>query len=105
MKIIKSKDLKKLLESGDVLLIDVRNPEEYEKKCIDGSCLIPLSEISAENIPATTKKIVINCGIGKRSEMACNKILSENPNLEVYSLEGGIDAWQKEGFEVKKSGA
>lgn len=104
MKIIKPAELKKLLESQEVCLIDVREPAEYRSKCIDGSCSIPLSKISANNIPDTNKKIVIHCGIGKRSEAACKKILAENPNLEIYSLEGGISAWERAGFLVKQEG-
>jgi rhodanese-related sulfurtransferase len=30
-----------------------------------------------------------------RSYKACEKLLSEDPNLEIYNLEGGIAAWEK----------
>ena len=39
------------------------------------------------------KKLVLHCRSGKRSLTAGAKLLEENPNLEIYNLEGGIIAW------------
>lgn len=105
VKTISANDLKKGLEQGEVLLIDVREPGEYKTECIDGSCLIPLSEVSLQKLPYKTGTIVINCRSGKRSEEACKKLLAENPNIEVYSLSGGIVAWKEAGFAIKRFGA
>ena len=35
---------------------------------------------------------------------ACQKLISEDLNLEIYNLEGGISAWSAEGCEIKTSG-
>lgn len=105
MKTIKASELKKRLDEDEVLLIDVREPAEHKSECIDGSCLIPLAEISIDKLPSIKRPIVIHCRSGKRSAEACAKLLASNPSLDVASLEGGIVAWSQAGFNVKKSGS
>lgn len=104
MKIITPEELKKRLDKNEVLLIDVREPAEYRAECIEGACLIPLGEINIERLPSTEKPIVIHCMSGKRSADACTKLLATDPSLDVYSLKGGIIAWQEAFCNVKKSG-
>lgn len=103
MKIITATKLKKCLDNDEVLLIDVREPAEHQIESIDGACLIPLGEISIEKLPSIQRPIVIHCRSGKRSSDACKKLLIINSALDVYSLEGGIIAWQQAGYPVKKS--
>ncbi len=94
VKIITVKDLKK---AKKVTLIDVREPFEYAESSIEGATLIPLGDITCAKLPTQKGKIVIHCRSGKRSEEACRKLLSENPDLDVFSLEGGILAWKESG--------
>lgn len=105
MKTITASELKKKLDKDELLLIDVREPAEHRNECIDGACLIPLGEISFDKLPSTKRPIVIHCRSGKRSADACAKLLETNPSLDVAFLEGGIVAWSKAGFNVKKSGS
>ncbi len=104
MKTITAAELKKLLDKKEVLLIDVREPAEHRSECIEGACLIPLNGVSLEGLPLKSKRIVVHCRSGKRSAHACLKLLAEDPSLDIYSLEGGILAWQQAGFHIKKSG-
>lgn len=104
MKSIKVHELKKLLDKDAVHLIDVREHDEHKSEHIKGSCLIPLSELSIEKLPSNTKPIVIYCRSGKRSSVACVKLLAVNSLLDVASLEGGIVAWMNSGLSVKRSG-
>lgn len=101
---ITAPQLKTKLAHNKILLIDVREPAEYQSECINQACLIPLAEISAEKLPSTSRPIVIHCKMGKRSVIAGKKLLEQNPKLEICFLEGGIDAWKSSGFPVKKSG-
>lgn len=87
----------------DFCLVDVRELVEHRSQNIDGSVLIPVGEISVEKLPWQTKPLVLYCRSGKRSADACIKLLAQSPDIEVYSLEGGIMAWESAGFEVKKS--
>lgn len=103
MKVMKADELKKKLDKNEVLLIDVRELDEYKAECIHGSCHIPLGSISSEKLPSKTNTIVIHCRSGKRSEEACKRLLAENPDLDISVLEGGIMAWKEAGFPVKSS--
>jgi rhodanese-related sulfurtransferase len=105
MKTITVEELKKRLDKDDILLIDVREPAEHRSERIQGACLIPLGEVSPEKLPSKSKPIVIHCRSGKRSAEACAKLLEADPELDVYSVEGGITAWQQAGFNIKKSGS
>lgn len=96
-------ELKDKLDQDNVILIDVREPAEYRSSSIDGACLIPLSEISCDMLASKEKPIVIYCASGKRSQDACRKLLVQDPTLDLYSLEGGITAWEKSGFSLKKT--
>ncbi len=94
--------LKEALMDNDVVVIDVREPSEYEEVHILNTVLIPLGEVNYDAIPHdATKKLVIHCRSGKRSWLACEKLLEEQPNLQVYNLEGGILAWIALGYPVE----
>lgn len=104
MKNIDSITLKKWLENGEAILVDVREPSENQANKINGSHLLPLGQVSCDFLPEYEgKKLVIHCHSGKRSQSACAKLLSQNPNLEIYNLEGGIVAWNSSGNETAKS--
>ncbi|NMG20726.1 molybdopterin-synthase adenylyltransferase MoeB [Brasilonema bromeliae] len=95
-------ELKQLLDNGtnDFVLLDVRNPHEYEIAQISGSVLIPLSEI--ENGEGVTKvkellnghRLIAHCKSGMRSAKALG-ILKE-AGVDGTNVKGGILAWSKE---------
>jgi sulfur-carrier protein adenylyltransferase/sulfurtransferase len=95
-------ELKQLFDSGvkDYLLLDVRNPNEYEIAKFPNSVLIPLSEI--ENGKGVEKvrellnghRLIAHCKLGGRSAKALG-ILKE-AGIEGINVKGGIDAWSKE---------
>ena len=103
VKTINVAELHGLLENGKAILVDVREVAEYNIAHIDGSILIPLSELTSNKIPDKSQVIVMQCASGKRSEVACIKLLIENPGLEIYNLEGGINAWKQAGLPVLSS--
>lgn len=95
IKNINCQTLKDWISKDEAVLIDVREIEEYQKNNISLAKLIPLGTICKDSLPnnCNNKKIVIHCHAGKRSLMACEKLLKEDPTLELYNLEGGICAW------------
>ncbi len=102
---IDSATLKKWLENGEAVLVDVREPAENQANKINGSHLLPLAQVSCDLLPKYEgKKLVIHCHSGKRSQNACAKLLAQNPDLEIYNLEGGIMAWNSSGNTSTKSG-
>ncbi|NER32970.1 MAG: molybdopterin-synthase adenylyltransferase MoeB [Oscillatoria sp. SIO1A7] len=96
------KDLKELLDSGtdDFVLLDVRNPHEYDIAQIPGSVLVPLPEI--ENGQGVEKvkelvnghRLIAHCRSGARSAKAL-AILKE-AGIEGTNVKGGILAWSEE---------
>lgn len=95
-------DLKQLMDSGkdNFVLLDVRNPNEYEIAKIDGSVLIPLSELEDGSSITKVKELVnghrliAHCKLGGRSAKALN-ILKE-AGIEGTNVKGGIAAWSQE---------
>ncbi len=91
---INSQTLKTWLENNTAILIDVREIAENKMARIKNSTLIPLAKVDLDLIPnLDNKKLVLHCKAGKRSFAACEKLLSQDPDLEIYNLEGGIDSW------------
>jgi len=96
------KELKALLDSGadDFVLIDVRNPNEYEIAQIPGAVLIPLPDIErgegVEKVKGLLNghRLIAHCKMGGRSARALG-ILKE-AGIEGVNVQGGITAWSKE---------
>ncbi|MCC7043832.1 MAG: molybdopterin-synthase adenylyltransferase MoeB [Acidobacteria bacterium] len=86
-------DLKARLEKGDVWLLDVREPREYEITKIAGSTLIPLGELPKrlDELPKD-RDIAIHCKSGVRSAKAVN-LLKEKGFDRVQNVRGGILEW------------
>ena len=84
-----------LLADG-YLLLDVREPDEYDIAKIEGSILIPLSDWEAgiEKIDRNAD-IVVNCKMGGRSANAQGWML-ENGYTKVLNMTGGITAWSND---------
>ena len=104
MKTVNAATLKEWLAKGEAVLVDVREPAEHASESIPGSKLVPLSAFSKNKIGSCSgKKLVIHCQGGGRGVTACERLLAEDKNIEVYNLEGGLRAWQQSGGEVKQS--
>jgi adenylyltransferase/sulfurtransferase len=95
-------ELKQLIDSGadDFVLIDVRNPNEYEIAKIPGAILIPLPDIEngngIEQVKAALNghRLIAHCKMGGRSAKAL-AILKE-AGIEGTNVKGGIQAWSRE---------
>ena len=89
-----------LLTSGDAVLIDVREPDEWIKEHVPEAHLVPLSGFNPDDFPRDHEKIAIfHCRSGGRTEAAAPQIL-QTGFREVYQLEGGIQAWRAAGYNV-----
>jgi adenylyltransferase/sulfurtransferase len=96
------KELKTLLDSGakDFVLLDVRNPHEYEIAKIPGSVLVPLPDIENGDGVAKVKellnghRLIAHCKMGGRSAKALG-ILKE-AGITGTNVKGGINAWSQE---------
>jgi rhodanese-related sulfurtransferase len=92
------------LRAGEASLLDVREPQEYAAEHIEAAHLQPLSGVTYAALPAPMqgKKLVVQCHLGGRSARACELLSAERPGIEVYNLEGGIEAWKAAGLPVVK---
>src|SRR6266404_2082272 len=90
-------DLKqKLASNGSLVIVDVREPFEYEIAHIENSKLIPLAELAARlGELDRTKEIVAICHTGARSAHAVQMLQSAGFS-RASNLKGGIGAWANE---------
>lgn len=75
------------------LLLDVREPQEYEYCHIEGSLLMPVNDVPArigELDPEAD--IVVICHHGHRSHRV-GTYLEHSGFSRIYNLQGGVDAW------------
>jgi rhodanese-related sulfurtransferase/rubrerythrin len=83
-------------KKGEFLLLDVRQPEEYEAGHIPGAMLIPLGELEARQAELERdKKIITYCRSGRRS-MAAAITLCGLGFKDIHHLAGGILNWRYE---------
>lgn len=83
---------KKLDQKEDILVLDVREPHEYEIVNM-GGMLIPLGELpNRVNEIDSAQSIVVHCHRGGRSQRAV-EFLQELGFRKVQNLAGGIDEW------------
>ena len=90
-------DLRRKLEAdGSIMIVDVREPFEYEIAHIAGSKLIPLTDLPARfDELERGKEIVALCKTGVRSAHAV-ELLQRAGFTQSFNLEGGIEAWASE---------
>ena len=95
-------ELKTLLDAGgdDIVLIDVRMPQEAEIATIPGAVLVPLDQIengtAIEQVRelAAGKRLYAHCKLGGRSAKAL--IALKREGIDGINVSGGIDAWSQE---------
>ena len=89
-----SKDFQQSLnQRGAQLVIDVREPFEYNQGFIPGAKNIPLSQLKSRiNELSKDKDIFLYCRSGMRSKQAA-KLLSKQGFSHLSHLQGGISAW------------
>jgi molybdopterin/thiamine biosynthesis adenylyltransferase/rhodanese-related sulfurtransferase len=94
---ITATELKTKIDRKDrFVLVDVREPFEYDISRIPGSKLIPLGELPARLSELdSADDIVLHCKVGGRSAKAL-RILQEAGFRKLNNLQGGITAWSDE---------
>lgn len=90
------------IEGGDVVLIDTREPHEYQEAHLEGGKLVPpglLSDEIASAAPDRSARTILYCRSGKRSAIAAAQLQGLGYD-DVASMAGGIVAWQEQGLPV-----
>jgi rhodanese-related sulfurtransferase len=90
--------VKSLLQSGsDFVLIDCREPSEWDTAKIEGAVLIPMSqwmESTGKLQEFAGKRLAVHCHHGGRS-LRITHWLRQNGFPEAQNMSGGIDAWSQ----------
>ena len=94
-----------LLESPNVVLLDVRTAAEYAEGHIEGAVNIDQGQsdfmAKAKAALSVDKKIAVYCRSGRRSANAAGRLAAEG--YQCVNLEGGIQAWKAAGKPVSTS--
>jgi len=93
-------ELKELINNPDYVIVDVRNPSEWEIGKIPNTTLIPLPDIENGNgvdqVRALMgdRKLVVHCKMGGRSLKALG--ILKQAGIDGINVKGGINAWSEE---------
>ncbi len=88
----------------DILLIDVRTPEEYASGHLENSVNIDYKAGNFKELIAeldTNQDVYVYCKVGGRSNNSA-KMMKKMGFKKIYDLEGGIRNWEKNGLKTIK---
>jgi len=89
------------LAKDGAILVDIRSAGEFSHRHISDSVNKQVNEISEGSLPADGVVIFL-CQSGMRTRTNANKLaVAAKSCKQYYLLEGGLDAWQKQGLAVE----
>ena len=95
---ITQKEAKDMMDTQEVIVLDVREQDEFDAGHISGALLLPVGSITKETaaavIPETDSVVLVYCRSGNRSKTA-SKALADLGYTNVYEF-GGINTWPYE---------
>ena len=87
-------EVQEAFNKHEIVLIDVRTPQEYMFEHIPGALLLPLAFADCSSLPGQSdKRIVFHCGSGVRSEKVARMALDAGC-ARIAHMEGGFAAWK-----------
>jgi rhodanese-related sulfurtransferase len=97
---ISVQDAAKLLDGGEAVLIDVREPHEWDAGRIPGARHIQLEHLAAQaDTIANDARVIFQCRLGVRSAMATKAFRAAG--YDALSMAGGIEAWHAAGLPME----
>ena len=95
---ISQEEAKEMMDAQEVIILDVREQDEYDSGHIPGAVLLPVGtideETAAEVIPEKDSTVLVYCRSGNRSKTA-SSALAELGYTNIYEF-GGINTWPYE---------
>lgn len=92
-----------LINSGEVDVIDVRDPNEWSTGHIPGARLVPLAQLRANPKAAITREAVMFvCAAGTRSQTAA-RVAQSIGIAKIYDVRGGVRGWVKSGLVLEQA--
>jgi len=97
------REVSELLDGGEIQLIDVREPHEYDGGRIAGARLVPLGDLvaQAETIDRA-RAVVFYCRSGARSAMATEAF--RGAGFDAHNMSGGLLDWDAAGLPLEPEG-
>ena len=100
---VEAEEVKNAIESSaDVVLLDVRTPEEYARGSISGSINLSVDNVKEKIeklLPEKDKKIYVYCLSGSRSVQAVDTMLKLGYK-HVFDMNHGLLAWRVKGYPL-----
>ncbi|MBT3264809.1 MAG: rhodanese-like domain-containing protein [Acidiferrobacteraceae bacterium] len=98
--------LPQLINQENAVVVDVCQPEEFRKGHIPAAINIPVEQIKEqlgqlEKFRKKDRPIVLSCRSGQRASRAA-AVLRKNEFERVYTLSGGLAAWEKENLPLER---
>ena len=96
-------DAREEIAGGDVVLVDTREPHEWDEAHLEGATLVPPASVAEridEVVPDRSARVLLYCRVGNRSARAADMMETELGYENVASVAGGIVAWQQAGLPV-----
>jgi rhodanese-related sulfurtransferase len=92
-----------LIESGEIQLVDVREPREWDAGRIAGARHVELERLAAEAESIDRERpVLFYCRVGARSGMAANAF--RRAGYEAFSITGGLVEWDRRGYPLEPEG-
>ena len=104
VKEVSSAEALQLINHKNAIVLDVREPNEYDSGHVLNSKLVPLGKLKermGELEKFKEQPIVVVCRSGNRSGTACY-LLGRKGFSQAYNLAGGVQAWQKNNLPLEK---
>lgn len=97
------RDVQKMLENDEILLIDIREDDEFSAEHVHGAISWPLSRFDVKAIAekAGEKKIILQCATGVRAKAACFTLQRETGKV-ACRMNGCLSGWKRAGLPTEK---
>jgi rhodanese-related sulfurtransferase len=93
-------EIKAWRDANNVVIVDVREANEWAEAHIPGAVLMPLSTFNPDEIPEPSDKhLVFHCRSGQRCGIAAEKAVAAGYTGVIKRMDGGFIAWNAAGFD------
>ncbi len=93
-------EARRLLDSGAAVLVDVREPHEWETGHAPQAHHMPLAELDPAQLPAGTQ-VITTCRSGGRGSQAAEALTVGG--LQARNLSGGMRGWHEAGLPLQRA--
>ena len=93
------------LSTNGVVLVDVRESDEFEDAHIEGAKHVPRGHLESRieaAAPKRDQRVILYCASGNRSALAAKTLSEELGYEDVASMTGGITLWRDRGYDFVK---